>query len=152
MQEFHYPQGAVGVFRIAGGDAGLGESLDEIGHYPGIPVHLHGLGPGAVVVALIFAVAAQISVLFLSGDEIVCDGYQPLADGRVCGAFVGLGGSVEPFAGVLPLPSPLPLGYFFGGEKLDGVALRAVDVLGQTSVIACVDGVAEKTPDHDSKD
>ena len=129
MQEFRDMQRAIGILRLARSNAGRGETLDQVGHDPRVPVHLHRLRAGPIVVALILAVAAQIAVGFLAGDEVVRHGGQTLADGRIAGAFVGLGGSVEPLTGVLALPSAFAFRHHFGGEELDGVALGAVDVL-----------------------
>ena len=148
-QELHYLQRAVGVLGIARRHRRLGESLDQVGHDPGIPVHRHRLGRRAVVVALVFAVAAQVAILLLTGDEIVCDRHQFAQQHRVARALIGLGGGVEPLSGVLALPSSLTLGYHLRGEEVDGVAVGAGDVLREAAVVAHVDGVAQHAADHD---
>ncbi len=63
----------VEIALIAGGDASLGKTLDEVGHDPCVPVYGHRLGGGTVVIALVFAVAAEIPVFFLAGNQIVGD-------------------------------------------------------------------------------
>ena len=151
VQELDYAEGAVGIFRVACGYAGLGEALDEVGHDPGVPVHRHRFGRRAVVVALVFAVASEVAVLFLAGDEIIGHGREPCEDCGIARALVGLGGGVHPLSGVLALPSALALGYHFRREQLDCVALGAVDVLCETAVISGIHRVAEHSADHDTE-
>ena len=65
VQEFGQAQRAVGVFRVAGRHGRFGETLDQIGDDPGVPVHHHRFRGRAVVEALVLPVAAQVAVFFL---------------------------------------------------------------------------------------
>ena len=105
-----------------------------------------------MVEALILAVAAQVAVLFLQGNEVVGHGNEVGEQLRVSGALVGSGCGVHPFAGMLAPPAAFTLCDDFGGEERDGLALGTVDVVEQAAVVAGIDGVAEQAADNDGKD
>ena len=104
-----------------------------------------------MIVAFVFAVASQIAVFFLAGDQIVGHGNKPFQDCGVSGAFIGLGGSVHPLTGVLALPAAFPLCNHLRREQLNSVTVGTVDILRQASVISGVYRVAEHTSDHNAE-
>ena len=152
VQEFRQAQGAVGIFRIARRDTDFGETLDQVGDDPGIPVHHHRFRSGSVIEALVFAIAAEVSVLFLEGKQIIRHGGQVGEQLRISRALIGAGSGIHPFAGVLAPPAALALLDHFRGEQGDGFALRTVDVMSQTAVVAGIDGMAEQAADDDGKE
>ena len=149
MQEFGNVEGTVGISGLVQGDAGLGEAFHEVRHDPGVPVHLHFFGTGPMVVAFVFPVTAQVAILFLAGDQVVGYGDQFFLQHGVSGALISLCGGVHPLAGVLPLPSAFSLRHHFRAEKTDRITVRTRDILRKASVVACVDGVAQKAADGD---
>ena len=153
MQKSGNTQGAVGITGLVQGNTSLGETFDKIGHDPGVPVHLHFLGAGAVIVAFVLPVAAQVAVFLLKGQQIIGHGNQFFPKYGISGALIGLCGGIHPLAGMFSLPAAFSLGHHLRAEQVDGITLRPRYILRKAAVVASVDSVAQKAADgYDEKE
>ena len=113
VHEAGNPLGSIEVFLLAGNLCHCAQPLEHIGVDPHVPAHVHRLFGGADIVALVGAVAPQVTVLFLPAQQTVGHFDQLPADGLIARARVRQRSGIEPLACMLAPPAALPKGLLF---------------------------------------